>query len=438
MRILVVDSYGESALAWCLRCKDAGHQVKWFFAPTPRNEAIGKGLIERVTDWRDWMRWADLVFLPDNTKYLRELDAWRERGGTIVGPNVAGAAWELDRDEGMRVLKKAGIDTPPSHEFSDYDKAIAFVKREGRRFVSKPSGVEGDKSLSYCAKDAGDLVYMLERWKQLGKLKGKFILQEFIPGIEFAVGGWFGPGGFNEGWEENFEHKPLMNGDIGPNTGEQGTVMRLVRQSKLARQLLKPLEPQLAKIGYVGCVDVNCIIDDKGKPWPLEFTMRPGWPAFNIQQALLKGDPAEWLAGLAEGRDLRAFRLDEIAVGVVLSLPDYPYDRRPIAEVLGVPLYGMSEKTGEHVYPCMMQAGEAPAEVNGKVVTHPLLVAAGTYVLVACGTAETVGKAARAAYGVVKKLKMPMGPMWRTDIGARLKKQLPALQAHGYAEGMTY
>jgi len=412
--------------------------VKWYISPSPRSQYIGKGLVERVADWQEWVRWSDLIFVPDNTKHLRALDFHRDRGARIVGPNVAGAAWELDRDEGMRVLERAGIETPVSHEFSDYDKAIQFVKREGRRFVSKPSGVEGDKSLSYCSKDAADLVYMLERWKSQGKLKSRFILQEFVPGIEFAVGGWFGPGGFIEGWEENWEHKPLMDHDVGPNTGEQGTVQRFVKRSKLAKMLLTPLEDQLEEIGYVGCIDVSAIVDEKGQPWPLEFTMRPGWPAFNIQQALQTGDPAEWMSDLLEGRDPRCFRLDEIAIGVVMSLPDYPYDKRPIDEVVGVPLYGLSDRNMSSVHPCMMQAGKAPCEVNGKVVTTPLLCSAGTYVLVATGTGDTVKAAKDAAYRVVKSLRMPASPMYRSDIGDRLKKALPELQKHGFAEGMRW
>lgn len=438
MKILCVDNYGESALDWLLRCIDAGHKVRWHIAPNPRSEHVGRGLVERVNDWREHMRWADLVFLPDNTKYLRELDYWRGNGARIVGPNVAGAAWELDRDEGMKVLERAGIETPVSHEFSDYDKAIAFVKKEGRRFVSKPSGVEGDKSLSYCSKDAADLVYMLERWKKAGKLKSKFVLQEFVPGVEFAVGAWFGPGGFIEGFEENWEHKPLMDRDVGPNTGEQGTVQRFVKRSKLANMLLKPLEDQLEEIGYVGCIDVSCIVDERGQPWPLEFTMRPGWPAFNIQQALQRGDPAEWLASLVDGADPRCFQLDRIAVGVVMSLPDYPYDKRPLDEVIGIPLYGLSDRNLDHVHPCMMMAAQAPCMAGDKVVNQRLLCSAGTYVLVATGTGDTVKAAKDAAYRVVKSLRMPGSPMYRSDIGDRLKKALPELQKHGFAEGMVW
>lgn len=438
MKILIVDNYGESALDWALRCLDAGHKVRWHIAADPRRECVGRGLVERVNDWREHMRWADLVFLPDNTKYLAELDAWRKRGARIMGPNVAGAAWELDRDEGMRVLNGASIETPEDHEFSDYDKAIAFVKKEGRRFVSKPCGVEGDKSLSYCSKDAADMVFMLERWRKLGKLKASFILQEFVPGNEFAVGAWFGPGGFIQGWEENWEHKPLMNGDIGPNTGEQGTVQRFVKKSKLADLLLKPLEDDLHRIGYVGCIDVSAIIDEKGRPWPLEFTMRPGWPAFNIQQALQKGDPAEWMVDVLEGRDPRCFELDKVAVGVVLSLPDYPFDRRPIDEVIGIPLYGMTRENMDAVHPCMMMASNAPQMAGDKVIAAPCLAAAGTYVLVATGTGDTVSAAKKATYKVIKELRMPASPMYRSDIGDRLKRQLPELQKHGFAAGLSW
>lgn len=438
MKVLCLDSYGENALDWCLRCQDDGHEVRWAVPDTPRTRRIGEGLVRRVRDWREHMRWADLVFMTDNTKYVREVDEWRNRGVPIVGPNAASASWELDRDVGMAVLQRAGIECPASRKFTDYDQAIAYVKREGRRFVSKPCGVEGDKSLSYVAKDAADLVFMLERWKKLGKLKGAFILQEFIGGCEMGVGAWFGPGGFNVGWEENFEFKPLMNDDKGPATGEQGTVMRFVKRSKLAKMVLEPLAEQLEEIGYVGCIDVNCIIDDKGQPWPLEFTMRPGWPAYNIQMALHNGDHAGWLHDLARGRDAGCFRFDRVAVGVVMSLPDYPYDHRHIDEVTGLPLRGVTPGIQEHVHPCMMMMATAPAMVGDQVVEAPTWCSAGTYVLVTTGTGETVKDAQTQAYRVMKRLSMPGSPMFRTDIGSRLRRQLPEIQQHGFATAMAF
>ena len=157
---------------------------------------IGKGLVQVVDDWRPWMRWADLVIMGDNTKYLREIDAWRSRDGIkIIGATAESAQWELNRTYGQKIFEDHGIDVVPYKEFSDYDKAIEYVKKEDRRFVSKPCGDEPDKSLSYVSKSPEDMVFMLGRWKKRSTLKGKFILQDFIPGIEMAVGGFFGPGG---------------------------------------------------------------------------------------------------------------------------------------------------------------------------------------------------------------------------------------------------
>jgi hypothetical protein len=53
-------------------------------------------------------------------------------------------------------------------------------------------------------------------------------------------------------------------------------------------------------------------------------------------------------------------------------------------------------------------------------------------------TGETVRAATKLAYDRLKELTVPNSPMYRTDIGDRLRKQLPELQAKGYATGMAY
>lgn len=436
MRIIVIDPLASS-LDWSMRCIAEGHQVKWVVKPDDKVAKVGKGIVERITDLYEWLKWPDLVVFADNTYYLQAGDAWRARGVRVIGPTPDATEWELDRDVGMKVLKRAGIDVPPTREFTDYDAAIAFVKKTMLRYVSKPSD-SPDKALSYCAKSPADMVYMLERWKRLNKLKSPFILQEFMPGIEMAVGGWFGPGGFNKGWCENFEFKKLMNDDKGVATGEQGTVLRYAARSALADKVLKPVEDQLAALNYIGYIDVNCIVTDDGTPWPLEFTMRPGWPTFNIQQALHKGDHAEWLLKLAEGTDAKNWELETMAAGVVLSIPDYPYSHLTRKEVNGVPVYGMTPENAAAIHPCEMMQGEAPHEENGKIVSKPCLVTAGDYVLVASGTGETVTESKKSAYRTLEQLSLPNSPMYRTDIGNRLKKQIPMLQAMGLATGMQY
>ena len=436
MRLLIVDSQGV-ALEWSIRCKDAGHSVKHFIPQTEKTKHIGRGLVEVVDDLEKWLFWPDIIFVTDNTKYLRHVERARAYGIPCIAPTEETAAWELDRSIGQGMLRKVGVPVPSFVEFNDYDKAIAYVKSRMERFVSKPNN-DDDKSLSYVAKSPEDMIYMLERWKRAGKLKGSFMLQEFVKGVEMAAGGWFGPDGWNAGWCENFEFKKLCVGNLGVATGEQGTVLRFVKQSKLAKKVLSPLTSFLSRAKYVGYVDVNCILDEGGTPWPLEFTMRPGWPTFQIQQALLDGDPLTWLYNLATGKASAPFRFDEVAIGAILSVPDYPYSHLTRKEVIGIPIYGITPALRPHLHFCEIMMGEAPIARGETIQSERMPVTAGDYVLLATATHETVSGSREALYRRLNRLLVPNSPMWRTDIGTRLAKELPTIQAMGFATGMQY
>ena len=414
-----------------MRAQRAGHTVKFFLRDYDREKRpVGKGLIDLVPDWHPWIRWADLVLLSSNDLYMVEMDRWRAEGVPIIGGGVESASWEHDRAKGMKVFRRAGIPVPDYREFTSYDDAISYVRRRKCAFASKPSGNCDDKSLSYVAKGPADLLFMLERWKRNGKRQGvEFILQEKIEGIEFAAGGWFGPSGFAPGWEENFEFKRMCAGDLGPNTGELGTVMRLVRRSKLAEKVLAPLEEQLSAIGYVGNIDVNCIIDNSGQPWPLEFTTRFGWPAWNIETALHEGDPIEFLAGVASGLVPKGTRrMDDIAVGAYLRFLDG-------RGIIGAPVYGDLDDGHRAVE---LFSWIAPQEEGESLSERETICSAGDHPIIAVGTAATVRDAARRAYASLRKISIPGSPFYRNDIGLRLKKELPELKSHGYASGMEY
>ena len=439
MRVLFVDDAGDGLIDLVLRAKALNHDCKYFLrAFDPVKRPLGKGLVEQVGDWRPYMRWADLVLLGGNGRYMHEMARWQAEGVPIVGGTPESAEWELDRLKGMAVFKRTGIAVPPYKECRSFDEAIAYVAKHDQGFAVKPSGDIADKSLSFVAKTGKELVWKLDRWKRSGKrFENGFIVQERIEGMEFAVGAWFGHGGFAEGWEENFEEKRLFAGALGPNCGEAGTVMRLVRRSKLADKVLKPLEAQLERIGYVGNIDVNCIVDSDGAPWPLEFTMRFGYPAINIELAL-HGDPIEFLAGLAAGDPPRSRRLDEVAVGVVLAIPPYPFGHERSEETVGVPIWGVTPALEESLHYCDVMEGRAPAVAEGKVSVEPHLCTAGSYVLVSTGTGSTVVEARTKAHRALNRLSIPASPFWRNDIGTRLRGQLPELQKHGYAIGMDY
>lgn len=437
MNVLLIDAT-QSFLDFAIRCARAGHVVRWFVGPLKSGDPseVGRGFdeFERVPDFKPHFRWADLILCSDNVKYLHDLTIWRKRGLPILAPSPEAADFELLRDKGQESFEKAGLDVMPSTSFSDYDSAIEFVKKNMKRYVSKPDG-DADKALSYVSKSPQDMVAMLMRWKKTQKQKREFILQEFVPGIEMAVGGWFGPHGFNEYVLENFEFKKLMNDDLGCNTGEQGTAIKYVKQSdsKLFKETLAKVEQQLHGLDYKGFVDISVIVDSEGKARPLEYTMRPGWPLFNIQQAVHR-EPVEFLKSLADGIDDFEPYTDH-ALGVVLTIPDYPYSHLTHKEVIGYPVYFLDDDNpfrGE-LHPCELMKGEAPTQRGQKIVMEEQFLSAGDYLLVATGIGKSVREAKDWAYKAAESVEIPNSVGYRTDIGNRLKKQLPILQEQGYA-----
>jgi phosphoribosylamine--glycine ligase len=335
-------------------------------------------------------------------------------------------------------MKKAGLNTIPGVAFDDYDAAAKFVEKHQSYLVSKPSG-DANKALSYVANDAADLIYMLGRWKDNEKYRNDakehgFILQEKKQGAEFAVGGWYGPGGWCGCWYENLENKKLMVGDLGPNTGEMGTVSMYVKNSKLADLALKPIARHLKAIDYVGFIDISGMIDSSGEFYPFEFTMRPGWPTFHNQMATHTGDPAQWMVDLLHGKDSLKVKMDVCCVTVVLAIPDFPYSHLTAKEVTGIPVYNCGS---DQVHLCeVMIDDNVPVQINGNVVRMPNYVTCGDYVAVVAGCGETITGARRSAYAAVNKVKIPANPFYRTDIGrGRLINDLPLLQKHGFATG---
>ena len=437
MNLLIIDQFA-CGLDLALRAKGYGHSVRLYCRANKDGSRceIGDGMVTKIKEWEPSMNWADLVFVTDNTFHVHRLEEYREKGYPIFGCNLEGQKWEQDRIYGDKIMKKAGIDTIPMERFSKYEEAINLVlENKNKRYVSKPIG-DGAKALSYCSKDWRDMVFMLNKWNKNDSYKGEFVLQEFTEGNEFGCGGWFGPGGFSKCITESWEHKKLMPGECGPTTGEMGTIVRYTYKSKLFDALLRPLEGFLHGIGYTGYIDVNSIVDSRGRPWPLEFTTRPGWPLFSIQQSLHLGDPVEWMCDLVEGEDTLKVNTTDVACGVVAAQPDFPYNRMAQKEVTGYPLFDMCEEDGlDHIHFSEVMMGTMPNE-SGQNKT-PCIVTCGTNILTFVGLGKTICDAREKAYSMYKKkVHLINSPMIRDDIGEKVEKMLPDLHKHGYALGV--
>jgi phosphoribosylamine---glycine ligase len=439
MKILLID-HDAVALAFALRCLKAGHAVRWFIKPKEsNNQQVGDGFkgLEKIDNWVTSIKWADLVWCSSNDDYLPKLDAIRRTGVKIFAPSEKSAALEIKRSEGMRFFEKHGVAVPEYEQFKTLAEAEAYVRKTEKRYVFKTLGDNEDKSLSYVSKTPADMIARLKRWQKLNlNPKGPVMLQEFIPGIEFAVSGWMGTNGFLQHLNENFENKKLLSGDCGPNCGEAGTVMKYVSSSSLAEAVLYPLEEGLVKLGHLGDVDINCIIDEQGKAWPLEFTCRPGWPAFNIMLSEHKGDPAQWMLDACNGKDTLEVS-PQVACGLVVAIPDYPYSNKTRAERSDIPMYGITDKNRAYIAPQSVKMGKHPVMDGEKVVEKEIWSSADDYLCVVTGMGKTVKRACDRAYATVKELHVP-DMMYRDDIGERLEKTLPELHDFGYATEFVF
>lgn len=423
MNVLLLDSDGTGQ-DMAYRASEAGHAVRlWQPKEKGKESEDCKGFpgIKKITGWKDSMLWAKsgLIVNLFNGPITKELDRYRSFGFPVFGPSAKSAALEVERAQGMKALEKAGIDVPPYKTFNSLQDAAKYAKSAGKQLVFKCLGDEEDKSMSYCASSPEDMVWRINSWIEQGlTLKGPCMLQDFIEGIEMGVSSWMTTDGFVDCWNINFEFKKLMTDDYGPATGEMGTVCKYSPISKLADAILKPMEKTLMDLGHIGDCDLNCIIDDKGKAWPLEFTNRFGWPSTQILMASHKGDPISWMRDALNGKD--TLKVDErTAIGVLMAAPPFPYPDDDM-EASGLLISGIEEEW-QNVSPWQVKLEK------GEYITT------GPYVAVCTALAPDVHDCIAQVYETVKRIKFP-NRIVRSDIGKKLEEQLPKLHALGYEE----
>lgn len=424
------------------RAAAAGHQVRWFAGPHKDHSPVraGDGFegVERVTSWKPHMAWAKrgLVINLFNEKVItHELDNWRSFGSPVFGPSVQSAKLEWNRGDGMKFIEAHGIDVPKFTTFKSLDEAIAFAWKADQAYCFKTMGDEEDKSLSYVASDPADLVGFLEIKRDQGlKLKGPCMLQEKIDMIcEMGVSAWMGKDGFLPSkLNLNWEFKKLMPGDYGQNTGEMGTVCKYVDGGRLATEMLLPFEESLVKLGHIGDFDIGVGIDAKGKAWPFEFSARFGWPSTQILMACHEGDPVQWMRdALITGTDTLEVD-DRVAIGVVMARPPFPNKNEDPQSSVGYPIDGI-EDVWDHVSPCEIMLEAGPAMEDGKLGRGLIYKTTGDYICVVTAKGSDVHDVVAEVYQAVDRIHFS-DRIVRTDIGARLEKELPKLKALGYYE----
>jgi phosphoribosylamine--glycine ligase len=392
-----------------------GHEVR-FYINDPGEKEIADGFVPKTDNWEREVDWADLIVFDDVLGQGTHAQRLRQAGKRVVGGTPYTDRLEDDRAFGQQELKSAGVSIIPQENFTSFDDAVTFVKANPGRYVIKPSGeAQNYKRLLFVGEeeDGHDVIQVLGDYKAaLSHRIKEFQLQRRIMGVEVAAGAFFNGKDFVYPICVNFEHKKLFPGDIGPSTGEMGTSMFWSEPNKIFGSTLKKMEPKLREEGYVGFIDVNCIVNSNGI-YPLEFTARFGYPTISIQQEGLITPIGELLYKLAEGTLTRFRGRSGFQVGVRVVVPPFPFNDPETFESSSkdaVILFKTASREGFHI--------EDVKNVNGEwVVTGTSGV-----VLIVCGTGSTMKQAQRQAYNRVRNVMIP-NMYYREDVGDRWSEE---------------
>jgi len=425
LRVLGIGDYNELGSIY-LRLIAEGHEVRVYIAEAGAHDVLA-GLVDRVASWEAELAWIrdagrDGLILFEDAGRGELQDRLRRDGYLVLGGSAIGDRLEQDRGFGQASLRGAGLATAESTYFEDFGAAIAFIAAHPRRYVLKFDGTDLTSDANYVGArdDGGDVIAIMTRYRRQwrGEPPRRFALMRHVDGVETGLGCFFNGDRFVGPVNLDWEHKRLFPGDLGELTGEMGTVVSYRGGDKLFAATLAHLEPLLRAGRHVGYVNLNTIINADGV-WPLELTCRFGYPGFAILSALFDEPCAAILHRIATGDTAGFATHGGYAVGVVLTVPPFPYHHGYAELGKGTPVGLPAELSAEerrHLH---------FAEVGldgGDLVTTGLV----GYTMVVTGRGEALGEAQRAAYQLAGKIALP-NVRYRTDIG-------DALRAHGLAE----
>jgi phosphoribosylamine---glycine ligase len=401
-----------------MRLLAEGHEVK-VFVGEPLAEGTMAGLVEHTSDWErelDWIRSSgvDGIILFENVAKSRgELqDQLRRDGFNVIGGSAYGDRLENDRAFAQRVLTHIGLRTAKVVEFTDPATAGQFLADRPGRYVLKFNGPNFSSKDNYVGRLSSglDVQAVLQTKASQFQEGSSFILMEHVEGVEMGVGGYFDGERFVGHACLDWEHKRFFPGDLGELTGEMGTIATFDRSKTFFEQTLKPMAPLLSAGGYRGYINLNTIVNKFGI-WPLEFTCRFGYPGFAVLGPLQETSWADLFAVLS-GRPGAVQMRSGFCAAIVLTTPPFPYDRKAVAEPVGLPVIFDGELDSDeidHLY-----YGEV-GTLKGRLITS------GQYgwTMVATGTAKTIKAARDKAGALADKIIVP-NVRYRRDIGSNL------------------
>ena len=348
------------------------------------------------------------------------VDEFRAHGLRIFGPTKAAAQLESSKAFSKAFMRRHGIPTAEYATISDPVTAHSYVNKMGAPVVVKADGLAAGKGVVVAttldeAHAAIDFM-LVDNTLGVSHNEGgaRVVIEEFLEGEEasFMV---VCDGKHVVTLATSQDHKRLLDGDQGPNTGGMGAyspapVVTPQVHARAMREIILPTLKGMEQDGipYTGFLYAGLMIDDKGQVKTLEFNCRMGDPETQPILMRLKSDLVDVLWAAAEPGGLEQVELEwdrRTAMGVVLAAHGYPLSPRKGDTINGLPT------DSENVM--VFHAGTAIQD--GAVQTT------GGRVLCVTALAENVRAARQVAYEAIAQIQFD-GMQFRKDIGHRAVK----------------
>ncbi|MFL5402987.1 MAG: phosphoribosylamine--glycine ligase [Gemmatimonadales bacterium] len=342
MRVLVVGGGGrEHALCWALRRENP--DVELTCAPgnpgtadIARNVPIAADDVDRIADAAD-MYGIDLTVVGPELPLARGLaDRLRAEGKAVLGPSAAAAQLESSKAFAKQVMADAGVRTAASRTFTELGAALAYVDRHPEPLVVKASGLAGGKGAVLCdtRREAAAAVRSMLETGEFGEAGRTIVIEAFLEGEEISVLG-LTDGRDVELLPVSQDHKRLLAGDQGPNTGGMGAYSPVALAGpalldRAKREILYPTLEAMRRRGtpFSGVLYAGLMVDSAGVPWVVEFNCRLGDPEAQVVLPLVSGGLTDSIWRVARGE--RPSRVDSSrAAGVTTVLASRGYPDRP-------------------------------------------------------------------------------------------------------------
>jgi phosphoribosylamine--glycine ligase len=432
MKVLVIGGGGrEHALAWKLAQSPKVQAV--YVAPGNGGTALDNRLkniditdIYKLREWAVTEKIALTIVGPEQPLAAGVVDEFRAHGLRVFGPTKAAAQLESSKAFSKAFMKRHGIPTADYATFTDAVAAKAYVDEKGAPIVVKADGLAAGKGVvvAMTLHEAHEAIeFMLApdpKFNPLGVTHNaggaRVVIEEFLQGEEasFIV---MCDGKNVAVMATSQDHKRLLDGDNGPNTGGMGAyspapIVTPEVHALAMREIILPTIKGMEKDGitFTGFLYAGLMIDAQGKPKTLEFNCRMGDPETQPIMMRLKTDLVDvMLAATSGALDTIELEWDyRPALGVVMASYGYPLQPRKGDVITGLP---------DEANDCMVFHAGTARQVNESLETFT----SGGRVLCVTALGSTVKAAQQRAYEVAQGISFD-GSQMRKDIGHRAIK----------------